>query len=109
MGVCVCTGSPKYSTSSASCRRILLSSVGPPLAAVVLLGAVFLACLRRFRLSSVFFTELSTSEMVSKYLRTHMHTRESTVSNGILPLTVCVSVCVCVILLPVSAVTQGDP
>lgn len=60
------TCSPKYSTSSASWRRILPSSVSPPFApAVVVAAAPFLACFKRFKLSSIFLTELSTSEMVS--------------------------------------------
>lgn len=62
------TCSPRYSTSKASCRRILLSSVGPPVVPVVLVVTVFLACFSLFKLSSIFFTELKTSDMVSKYL-----------------------------------------
>lgn len=72
--VCLCvfvhvsppTCSPRYSTSSASWSRILPSSVRPPFApVVVVVVAPFLACFSRFRLSSIFLTELSTSEMVS--------------------------------------------
>lgn len=60
------TCSPRYSTSSASCSRILLSSVGPPFApAEEVALAPFLACFNRFKLSSIFLTELSTSDMVS--------------------------------------------
>ena len=60
------TCSPRYSTSSASCSRILLSSVGPPFApAEEVVVAPFLACFNRFRLSSIFLTELSTSDIVS--------------------------------------------